>query len=53
MGSSALRHEAWPHLDARRVRPVIHEVFPLERAADAHRLMEAGEHIGKIILTTR
>ncbi len=51
--ATALRRQAWPHLDARRVRPVIHEVFPLERAADAHRLMEAGEHIGKIILTTR
>ena len=32
------------------VRPVIHATFPLEQAADAHRMMEAGEHIGKIVL---
>ncbi|OAI41443.1 NAD(P)H-quinone oxidoreductase [Verrucomicrobia bacterium SCGC AG-212-E04] len=46
-----LRQDAWPQLESRRVRPVLHEVFPLERAADAHRLMESGEHIGKIVLT--
>ena len=28
------------------------ETFPLSRAADAHRLMEAGQHIGKIVLVT-
>jgi putative PIG3 family NAD(P)H quinone oxidoreductase len=48
--ASALRREAWPHLEARRVRPVIFAQFPLEQAADAHRLMESGEHIGKIVL---
>lgn len=37
-------------LDAGRIRPVIHEVLPLERAMDAHRLMEASEHFGKIVL---
>ena len=47
----ALRARAWPLLEAGRVRPVIHATFPLERAADAHRLMESGEHIGKIMLT--
>lgn len=49
--AAALQHAAWPHLDARRVRPVIEATFPLERACDAHRLMEAGDHIGKIVLT--
>jgi NADPH2:quinone reductase len=48
----ALRREVWPHLEARRIRPVVHAVFPLEQAADAHRLMEAGEQIGKIVLTS-
>jgi tumor protein p53-inducible protein 3 len=33
-----------------RIRPVIHEVFPLERAMDAHRLMEKSDHFGKIVL---
>jgi NADPH:quinone reductase-like Zn-dependent oxidoreductase len=36
-------------LDAGRVRPVIHRVFPLEKAAEAHREM-AGDHFGKIVL---
>jgi putative PIG3 family NAD(P)H quinone oxidoreductase len=37
-------------LQAGRIRPVIHQVFPLENAADAHRLMQASEHFGKIVL---
>jgi putative PIG3 family NAD(P)H quinone oxidoreductase len=37
-------------LNAGRVRPVIHTVLPLERAEEAHRLMEASEHFGKIVL---
>jgi NADPH2:quinone reductase len=40
----------WPLVDAGKIRPVIHAQFPLERAADAHRLMETSEHIGKIVL---
>ena len=45
-----LRREAWPHLEAGRIRPVIDSVFPLEAAADAHRRMESSEHVGKIVL---
>jgi NADPH2:quinone reductase len=41
----------WPLLDAGMVKPLVHATFPLERASDAHRLMESGEHIGKIVLT--
>jgi NADPH:quinone reductase-like Zn-dependent oxidoreductase len=37
-------------LEAGRIRPVIHCVLPLERAEEAHRLMEASEHFGKIVL---
>jgi len=37
-------------LDSGRIRPVIHTVLPLERADEAHRLMEASEHFGKIVL---
>ena len=48
--ADALRETVWPVLDAGRCGPVIHEVFPLERAADAHRLMESSAHIGKIML---
>ena len=48
-----LRQHVWPLLEARVVRPIIHQVFPLAQAADAHRLMEAGTHIGKLVLDTR
>ena len=46
-----LRREVWPHLESGAIRPVIDSVFPLERAADAHRRMESGEHVGKLVLT--
>ena len=45
-----LATHVWPLVDAGKIRPVIHAQFPLERAADAHRLMESSEHIGKIVL---
>ena len=48
-----LRREVWPHLESGRMRPIIDSVFPLEAAADAHRRMEASEHVGKIVLATR
>jgi NADPH:quinone reductase len=49
--AAAVREKVWPLLAARRVRPIIHATFPLEQAADAHRLMESSNHIGKIVLT--
>ncbi|MGZ8342326.1 MAG: NAD(P)H-quinone oxidoreductase [Allosphingosinicella sp.] len=45
-----LRREVWPHLEAGRIRPVIHSTFPLTDAAGAHRLMDSGEHVGQIVL---
>ncbi len=48
--ASALRTEIWPLLDRGTVKPVVHRVFPLANAADAHRLMESSEHVGKIVL---
>jgi NADPH2:quinone reductase len=49
--AEALRREVWPRLDSGEIRPIIHATFPLTRAAEAHALMEAGEHVGKIVLT--
>jgi len=40
----------WPWVASGAVRPPVHSTFPLERAADAHRALEAGDHIGKIVL---
>ncbi len=48
---AAVRQHVWPMVAAGVVRPVIDSVFPLERAADAHRRLESGAHIGKIVLT--
>jgi len=48
--ADALQAKVWPVLDAGRCGPLVHEVFPLERAADAHRLMESSAHMGKIML---
>jgi putative PIG3 family NAD(P)H quinone oxidoreductase len=48
--AAQLRLNVWPLLDAGTVRPEIHETFPLSRAADAHRMMESGAHIGKLVL---
>jgi len=48
--AATLRERVWPLLDDGRLGPVIHAVFPLADAAAAHRLMERGAHIGKIML---
>lgn len=46
-----LRERVWPLIEAGRVRPVIHQVFPAAQAAQAHALMESSTHVGKIVLT--
>lgn len=46
----ALRAEVWPLLERGEVRPITFATFPLDRAAEAHRLMESSTHVGKIIL---
>ena len=49
--AAELRSLVWPALDAGRCSPVIHATFPLAQAAEAHRLMESSQHIGKIMLS--
>jgi NADPH:quinone reductase len=46
-----LREKIWPLIEAGRIKPEIYKTFALEQAADAHRLMESSQHIGKIVLT--
>jgi NADPH:quinone reductase len=48
--AQGLRERVWPVLNAGRCAPVIETSFPLDQAADAHRLMEGRGHIGKIML---
>jgi NADPH2:quinone reductase len=47
----SLRDKIWPLIEAGKIKPEIYKTFPLEQAAEAHRLMESSQHIGKIVLT--
>ncbi len=42
----------WPEIEAGKVKVIVEDVFPLEKADDAHRVLERGTHFGKVILTT-
>jgi putative PIG3 family NAD(P)H quinone oxidoreductase len=43
-------HAVWPMIESGAVHPVIDRVLALEDAAEAHRLVESSEHIGKVLL---
>jgi putative PIG3 family NAD(P)H quinone oxidoreductase len=49
--AAALEEHVWPLLEERRVRPIVDATEPLARAADAHRQLEAGTVVGKVVLT--
>jgi len=49
--AAALEKMVWPLLASGTVRVVLDATFPLLKAAEAHRHLEAGEHIGKVVLT--
>jgi NADPH2:quinone reductase len=46
-----LHEQVWPLIEAGKVKPVIHTVFPAAQAAQAHALMESSVHVGKIVLS--
>ncbi|MFL6098948.1 MAG: NAD(P)H-quinone oxidoreductase [Actinomycetales bacterium] len=48
---STIEH-VWPLLESGAVHPVIHATYPMVDAADAHRVMEASTHVGKLLLVT-
>ncbi|MEX8500077.1 NAD(P)H-quinone oxidoreductase [Leptothrix ochracea] len=48
--AQALKQHIWPRIASGQIRPVIHAVLPASKAAEAHALMESGQHIGKIVL---
>lgn len=50
--AEALTREVLPLIVAGKVKPIVHATFPLDEAAQAHRLMEESRHMGKIVLTT-
>ena len=47
---SAVQAHAWPIIEAGAMRPVIDRRLPMTEAAEAHRVLEASEHTGKILL---
>jgi NADPH2:quinone reductase len=48
--AAALEREVWPLLESGRARPLVNARVPLARARDAHRMLEAGEVVGKVVL---
>ena len=50
--AAAVKANVWPLLESGAVKPVIYATFPIRSAADAHRLLDSGQHIGKIVLVT-
>ncbi|GAA1682380.1 NAD(P)H-quinone oxidoreductase [Streptomyces yatensis] len=49
---AAVREHVWPLIAGGRVRPIVYRTVPMRDAPEAHRLLEASEHVGKILLTT-
>jgi putative PIG3 family NAD(P)H quinone oxidoreductase len=47
---AAVRHDVWPDVERGVIRPIVDRRLPMARAAEAHRAIEAGEHIGKVLL---
>lgn len=50
MGTKGEMRQVMALVERGRLRPVVHAVLPLEQAAEAHRLLEASEHFGKVVL---
>lgn len=48
-----LVRDVWPKLESREIVPTVHAVLPIERAADAHAILERGENVGKVVLKVR
>jgi NADPH:quinone reductase len=49
--AKALKQNIWPLFESGKIKPVIYKTLPMAQAADAHKLMEASTHIGKLVLT--
>ncbi len=47
---AAVRAHVWPDVERGVVRPIVDRRLPMSRAAEAHRVVEAGEHVGKVLL---
>lgn len=48
--AAALKEKVWPLIEAGRIKPVVQRIFALDEVAEAHRVMESSQHIGKLML---
>jgi putative PIG3 family NAD(P)H quinone oxidoreductase len=48
---ASVRENVWPLVESGAVRPVVDRVLPMAEAAEAHRVLESGEAVGKVLLT--
>ncbi|MFD9813245.1 MULTISPECIES: NAD(P)H-quinone oxidoreductase [Streptomyces] len=48
---AAVREHVWPLIGNGQVRPVVDRTLPMADAAEAHRVVDASSHVGKVILT--
>ncbi|MNI89034.1 hypothetical protein D3C73_1463860 [compost metagenome] len=49
IAQNLIKH-VWPLIEQGQIKPTIYKTFPLEKANEAHALMESNEHMGKIVL---
>src|SRR5215213_6522272 len=47
---AAVRHDVWPDVERGGIRPIVDRRLPMSRAGEAHRVVEASEHVGKVLL---
>jgi putative PIG3 family NAD(P)H quinone oxidoreductase len=48
-----VRRDLWPHVERGAIAPMIDRIFPLAEMAEAHRYMESGSHVGKIVVSVK
>lgn len=49
--AAEIERVVWPWIEAGKIRPIVDATFPLAEAAKAHAHLEAGEHVGKVVMT--
>jgi putative PIG3 family NAD(P)H quinone oxidoreductase len=49
--AAVIEREVWPLIERGAFRPIVDKTFPLQQAAEAHAYLEAGDHVGKVVLT--
>ena len=46
-----MREHVWPLIGNGQVRPIVDRTLPMAEAAEAHRVVDASAHVGKVVLT--